>query len=59
MYAAQIWEVRFARDPLSRSSGRFLRDHMLRHGAARDTQSMLATLAADKLDPTYFLKNLL
>lgn len=56
MYAAQIWEKRFQKNPLNRAQGKVLSDEFLRYGASRPPQLLLSHLAEGKLDPNYLLK---
>lgn len=59
MYAAQIWETKFKRNPLCRKSGEELLTIMLQYGASKDPQSILDVIAGGSLDPTYFIKSLI
>lgn len=56
MYAAQIWQHLFERNPLSREGGQKLWKRMLGYGAARDNLEMLKELGGGALDPIYFTK---
>ena len=59
MYASQIWEKKFLKNPLSKQSGHEMWNNMLQYGASKDPQVILDSLLdGDKLDPTYFIKSL-
>ena len=55
MYAAQIWDLQFEKDPLSRASGERLWKDMLGYGVSRDPKKLLTDLCEGKdLDPTHY-----
>ena len=56
MYAAQIWECVFARDPLSREAGTRYWKEFLAYGASKEPKEILAKIAGGPLDPTFFLR---
>lgn len=58
MHAAQIWHHCFAARPLALESGLFIRDRVLRFGAARDTRDMLSVAGGGDLDPRHFLETI-
>ena len=55
LWSAQIFSKRFSADPLSRSAGQYLREHMLRHGAAGDPEAILVDMGQGPLDPMHYL----
>lgn len=56
-YAAQIWDKRFEKDPLSSESGKLLWERMLQFGASKDCNDILIDVAGGELDPNlYFNK---
>lgn len=59
MYAAQIWETKFKRNPLCKKSGQEMLTIMLQYGASKDPQSILDVIAGGSLDPSYFIKSLI
>lgn len=58
MYAAQLWQLHFANDPLSRQGGKFLHEDILQYGAARDTKLLLAGAVGGALNPSFYTKDL-
>ena len=57
MYAAQIWEKRFQKDPMNRDEGMRLWNSFLRYGASKDPLSLLEQIGGGKLSPSFFLDN--
>ena len=55
MYAAQIWNKRFANDPLNRTEGMNLWNTFLKYGASKDPLMLLEDIGGGKLDPTFLL----
>ena len=58
MYASQIWERRFANDPLNPLEGGNLWQSFLKFGASKDPSLLLADMAKGRLDPSYLLRSL-
>lgn len=59
MYAAQIWQKHFTKDPLSQESGRIFREKLLRYGSSGDHSKILEDIGGGPLNPSWYIEQIL
>ena len=58
MYAAQIWNLRFKKDPLNEASGRALFEGLLKFGVSRPPKILEGICQGQELDPKYYFREI-